>query len=305
MVASDISALPGGPPISPPRKPRDDEIDVYGLTHPGTVRSENQDHFLICSLRKQLTVHLTSLPETESLGAESERLAFLAMVADGVGGGRKGGDASRFTLETVAQYVSRSVQCYYAAVSPSGRGISEALYNAAVECHADLMRRGAQDPNDRGMATTLTVYLGIWPRAYILQVGDSRCYVLREGRLTQITRDQTMAQELVDLGALKAEDAQRTKLAHTLSSSIGGRQSSPVLSEIEMAWGTVVLLCSDGLVNHVSDARIHERLLSMRSARQACEDLLQDALAGGGSDNITIIVGRAFPGDTDATHSLA
>ena len=155
------------------------------------------------------------------------------------------------------------------------------------------------------MATTLTVYLGVWPRAYILQVGDSRCYLLREGRLTQITRDQTMAQELVDLGALNPQDAQRTRLAHTLSSSIGGKQSSPVVSEFEMTWGTVVLLCSDGLVNHVSDARIHERLLSMQSARQACEDLLQDALEGGGSDNITIIVGRAFPGEADTSGSPA
>jgi protein phosphatase len=104
-----------------------------------------------------------------------------------------------------------------------------------------------------------------------------------------------MAQELVDLGALKPEDVPATRLAHTLSSSIGGRQSSPVVSQFEMAWGTVVLLCSDGLTNHVSDERIHERLRSMTSAKQVCEDLVQEALEGGGEDNITVIVGRAFP----------
>jgi serine/threonine protein phosphatase PrpC len=297
MNAHEMTALPGAPPALPQRRPRDDEIDVYGLTHPGKIRSENQDHFLICSLRKQMVVHLTSLAETDSLMGESERLAFLAMVADGVGGGTKGAEASRITLETVAQYVSRSMRCYYASGSAGARGFSEALQDAAVECHADLMRRGEEHPESRGMATTLTLYLGVWPRAYLLQVGDSRCYLLRDGELTQITRDQTMAQELVDLGALKPEDAPRTRLAHTLSSSIGGRQSSPMVSEFEMTWDTAVLLCSDGLTNHVSDERIRDRLRSMTSARQACEDLVQEALEGGGSDNITVLVGRVFPRD--------
>ena len=298
MSAPEIATLPAEPTAAPQRKPRDDEIDVYGLTHPGRVRSENQDHFLICSLRKQMVVHLTSLPETDSLLGESERLAFLAMVADGVGGGTKGAVASQITLETVAQYLSRSMRCYYAASAVETRGLSEALYDAAVECHADLLRRAVENPENRGMATTLTLWLGVWPRAYLLQVGDSRCYLLRNGELRQITRDQTMAQELVDLGALKPEDAPNSRLSHTLSSSIGGRQSSPVVSQLEMTWDTVVLLCSDGLTNHVSDEQIRERLRSMRSARQVCEDLLQEALEGGGSDNITIVVGRPRPNES-------
>ena len=295
MTAPEIATLPGTFPPAPARRPRDDEIDVYGLTHPGRVRTENQDHFLICSLRKQMVVHGTSLAETDFLMEESERLAFLAMVADGVGGGTKGAEASRITLETLAQYVSRSMRCYYATRSADGRGFSETLHDAAIECHADLMRRAQEHPENRGMATTLTLYLGVWPQAYLLQVGDSRCYLLRQGELTQITRDQTMAQDLVELGALKPEDAPRTRLAHTLSSSIGGRQSSPVVSQFEMTWGTVVLLCSDGLTNHVSDERIRDRLRSMRSARQTCEDLVQEALEGGGSDNITVVIGRASP----------
>jgi protein phosphatase len=147
------------------------------------------------------------------------------------------------------------------------------------------------------MATTLTLYLGVWPRAYLLQVGDSRCYLLRHGELSQVTRDQTMAQELVDLGAVKPEDVARTRLAHTLTSSIGGRQTQPTVTRIDMNWGHVLLLCSDGLTRHVSDDRIREVLRSMTSARQACETLLQDALDGGGTDNITIVVGRAVQRD--------
>ncbi len=283
------------PSLAPDRKPQDEEIDVHGLTHVGKVRKDNQDHFLICALRKQMVVNLTSLPETDSLMGESERLAFLAMVADGVGGGNKGGEASRITLETVTQYVSRSMRCYYAAGSADGRGFSEALQDAAVECHADLMRRGEEHPENRGMATTLTLFLGIWPRAYLLQVGDSRCYLLRDGELSQITRDQTMAQDMVDLGVMKAEEVAGSRLAHTLTSSIGGSQTDPKVTRFDMTWGHVLLLCSDGLTRHVSDERIRDVLRSMTSAKQACETLLQDALDGGGSDNITVLVGRAVP----------
>jgi protein phosphatase len=224
----------------------------------------------------------------------SDRLAFLAMVADGVGGGAKGAEASRVALEAVTQYVSQSMRCYYAARSRDDQSFSEELQEAALQCHTELLRRGEESPDHRGMATTLTLFLGVWPRAYLLQVGDSRAYLLRNGELTQITRDQTMAEELVDLGVMTRADASDSRLSHTLSSSIGGRQTAPVVTALEMNWGHVLLLCSDGLTNHVSDERIRDRLRSITSAKQVCEDLLQEALEGGGSDNITIIVGRAL-----------
>ncbi len=282
---------------APDRKPRDDEMDIYGLTHPGKVRADNQDHFLICALRKQTVVQLTSLPEPGQLMGESERVGLLMMVADGVGGGSKGAEASRIALEDVARYVSGSMRCYYAAGSADDKEIFEALQEGALESHVDLVRRGQESPEHRGMATTLTLYLGAWPRAYLLQVGDSRCYLLRGGELTQITRDQTMAQELIDLGVMTHADAMGTRLEHTLSSSIGGRQTAPAVSRIDLDWDTVVLLCSDGLTNHVPDERIRERLRSMTSARQVCEDLMQDALDGGGKDNITVVVRRAVAKD--------
>jgi serine/threonine protein phosphatase PrpC len=282
---------------APDRKPRDDEIDVYGLTHPGKVRTDNQDHFLVCSLRKQMVVQHTSLAEADQLLAGSERVALLMMVADGFGGGNKGEEASRSALEAVSRYVSRSMHCYYAAGSVGDQEFSEALQEGASRSHDELVRRGEEEPEFRGMATTLTLYLGHWPRAHLLQVGDSRCYLLRHGELTQITRDQTMAQEMVDLGVIKAEDAAGTRLAHTLTSSIGGRQTDPKVTRFDMTWGHVLLLCSDGLTRHVSDERIRDVLRSMTSAKQACEDLLREALEGGGSDNITIVVGRALQRD--------
>ena len=280
------------------RKPRDDEIDVYGLTHPGKVRQENQDHFLLCSLRKEVVVHLTSLPAVDQLGGANERVAFLAMVADGVGGGARGEEASRLAVEATTQYVLESVRCYYSAGgTPGDQEFARTLEEAALRCHAEVVRRAGEDPDYMGMATTLTLWLGMWPRSYLLQVGDSRCYVLRRGELTQISRDQTMAQELVDLGAMTRTEAFRTPLTNTLSSSIGGGQTAPVVTEFRSEWGNVGLLCSDGLTRHVSDDRIRDRLRSMTSARQVCQDLLQDALDDGGTDNITVVVGRAVPGD--------
>jgi len=282
-------------PPAPERKPRDDEMDIFGLTHPGKVRGENQDQFLVCSLRKQAVVHLTSLAETSHLTAGSERVALLMMVADGVGGGLKGAEASRIALEAVTRYVSRCMACYYAAGSGDDRDFFAALQNGALECHAELLRRGEEDPDYRGMATTLTLYLGHWPRAYLLQVGDSRCYLLRGDELSQISRDQTMAQELIDMGVMDPADTAGTRLEHTLSSSIGGRQTAPVVTRFDLSWDTTVLLCSDGLTRHVSDERICERLREAKTSREACETLVADALEGGGSDNVTVLVRRAMP----------
>ncbi|HTR20982.1 MAG TPA: protein phosphatase 2C domain-containing protein [Gemmatimonadales bacterium] len=278
------------------RKPRDDEIDVYGLTHPGKVRKSNQDHFVLGSLRKRMDIMLTSLPSANQLTLEDERLAFLAMVADGVGGSAKGGEASRLALEQVTQYVAQSTRVYYGA-DANETTFMNTLEEAALQIHADLLERGTQNPELRGMATTLTVFLAVWPWIYLLQVGDSRYYVYREGKLNQITRDQTMAQDLVEQGVLTRSDAMNSRWAHVLSSAIGGPQAAPVVTRIRSDWHIVHLLCSDGLTKEVSDDRIREKLATMTSAKQVCEDLLQEALDAGGSDNITIIAGRAIPKD--------
>jgi PPM family protein phosphatase len=280
---------------APARKPREEEIDAHGVTHTGKVRKDNQDHFLLCSLRKQLVVRLSSIPDLDGIKDQPERLASLAMVADGVGGAAQGETASRLALQAVTKYVTRTMRCYYGSGDGDGADLEEALRAGARECHAELLRRGDENFDYRGMATTLTLYLGVWPHGYLLQVGDSRCYLLRRGELTQVSRDQTMAQDMVDLGVMKAEDAAGTRLAHTLTSAIGGSQNDPKISRFDMDWGHVLLLCSDGLTRHVSDDRIRDVLRTMTSARQACETLLQEALDGGGSDNITIVVGRAVP----------
>jgi protein phosphatase len=118
--------------------------------------------------------------------------------------------------------------------------------------------------------------------------------MFRDDQLTQISRDQTMAQDLVDDGVLTQTKAHRTRWANVLSSAIGGQEAAPVVTRIVRDWGTVVLLCSDGLFKHVPDERIAQRLRTMASSQQACEALLQDALDDGGTDNVTIVIGRTI-----------
>ena len=102
---------------------------------------------------------------------------------------------------------------------------------------------------------------------------------------------------LVDDDVFSRTEASRSPLSNVLSSAIGGSATTPVVTGIDNNWDYVHLLCSDGLTKHVEDEQIAERLRSMTSAEQACEDLLQDALDNGGSDNVAIIVGRAVRND--------
>lgn len=273
------------------RQPLDRELDVYGLTHPGKVRQNNEDHFLICALQKRLQVYHTSLPDTALL-TEGERLAFLALVADGVGGAKAGEEASRIALEHVTRYVTESLDCYYTSDPTDDSKFMHELSEAALKVHAEIAVESATDPARSGMATTLTLWLGIWPNAYLLQVGDSRCYTLRDGNLIQISRDQTMAEEFVKQGVFNREDAAFKRWANVLSSAIGGPEAAPSVTKVPQSWGSVGLMCSDGLTRHVSDDQIRDRLINIKTAKQVCEDLLQDALDAGGEDNITIIAGR-------------
>jgi len=203
------------------RRPRDDEIDAYGLTHVGKVRSQNQDHFLVGQLRGRLWVGISSLETQERLPVEEDRLASIMVVADGVGGGQKGEEASRVVVEEVAQYVQEIARCYFRSDEDEG-DFMHALENGARRIHTDLRQRGDNDPATMGMATTLTMLIIVWPWTYLLQVGDSRYYRLSKGKLSQISRDQTVAQALVDQGILTPTLGQVSPLSNVLASSIGG-----------------------------------------------------------------------------------
>lgn len=271
---------------------RDDDLDLFGITHIGKVRKENQDQFLICTVHHQLVIHGTNFPDPSKLAVRGERLATIGLVADGVGGGEAGGEASQLTVETIARYVSSTMRCFQ---SPGGIPDDEQLFaslrEAARQAHAAVLAEAAA----RGvakMATTLTFMIGIRLYAYIMQLGDSRAYYYYDGTLQLLTRDQTIAQELVDQGVLPIDRVARSPFRHVLSRAIGADEATPEVTRLELKRGCVNLLCSDGLTKHVSDEEIAEQIGKIKSSEQLCRTLLDMALERGGSDNITVLAAR-------------
>jgi serine/threonine protein phosphatase PrpC len=290
MALADLISAVINPEHAGP-KPRDDELDLFGITNVGKIRKENQDHFLICTVHQQLVVHGTSFPDPQRLQARGERFATMMLVADGVGGTAGGGEASQLTVETIARYVSSTMRGFQAVGAQREEQLLESLRAAAREAHAAVRAEGTSR-GELKMATTLTLAVAVWPRAYVMQVGDSRCYYYLNGTLRRLTRDQTIAQDLVDQGVLTADRASKSPFSHVLARAIGSDEATPEVTGLDLSWGCVFLLCSDGLTKHVSDAEILQQLKAMTSSEQLCRTLLGMALERGGTDNITVLVGR-------------
>jgi serine/threonine protein phosphatase PrpC len=275
-------------------RPTDDELDLFGITHQGKVRTENQDHFLISTVHPQVVIHDTSLKNVDKLPLRGTRLATVMLVADGVGGAADGSEAARLATEAVMRYVSSTLRSYHAAGQSSEEELLTSLRNAALEAHERVKQEAAQREDHRTMATTLTLGIVIWPWAYIVQVGDSRGYIFSGGKLHLLTRDQTVGQALVDQGVLPPDRLEKSPLKHVLASAIGADEAVPDVTKFDMAErGSLILLCSDGLTKHVTDAEISQAISKLESCEQLAKGLLELALARGGTDNITIIAGRA------------
>ncbi|HLA91177.1 MAG TPA: protein phosphatase 2C domain-containing protein [Gemmatimonadaceae bacterium] len=292
MALSDLisAAITSGGEPGP--KPRDDELDLFGMTHTGKVRTENQDHFLMCTVHQQLVVHYTSFPDPGKLPVRGERFASILLVADGVGGATAGREASQLTIETIARYVSSTMRCFQGTVGPtSEEQLLESLRAAAREAHA-AVRAEAAGRGASKMATTLTLAIQVWPYSYVMQVGDSRAYYYVNDNLRLVTRDQTLAQDLVDQGVLPADRVSRSPFRHVLARAIGADEATPEVTRIGLNWGCVLLLCSDGLTKHVSDGEILSEIRAMTSSEQLCRSLVDLALERGGSDNVTVLAGR-------------
>jgi protein phosphatase len=272
---------------------RDDELDLYGLTHPGNVREVNEDHFLACTVHPQVFVHGTSLPTVDQLPLRGERLAVIVLVADGVGGESGGSVASRVATEAVTRYVSSTLRCYHAAGSSNEEVFLESLRTAALEAHNAVLAEASHRPDETLMATTLTLGISVWPWLYVVQLGDSRCYYYWNGKLHQVTRDQTVAQDLVDQGIMPRERLEVSPFRHVLSSAVGGEDALPEVTRVRIdRFGSVLLFCTDGLTKHVSDEEIGQHIAAHARAEDICHSLLDLALERGGTDNITIVVGR-------------
>jgi len=271
--------------------PNQAQIDVYGASHPGLVRTENADHFLIASLHKSLTVHQTSLTAAQLGPLSSQSVGYVFLVADGVGSTSSGREASETALRAIVNYVLRSMDLFVRA-APEEQPTFLSEMKKSVEYGHEVVRAQAERQNVATMATTLTMVAVAWPCAYLIPVGDSRCYRLRDGRLEQLTTDQTMARALVESGAMSAERAEQSRLKHVLWSALGGETAAPETAMSDVRWDDVMLICSDGLTKHVTDEEIADELRRPVTSADSCKQLISLALARGGSDNVTVVVGR-------------
>ncbi len=271
---------------TPDIRPLAADIDVFGLTHQGNLRKINQDQFLIASLHKALQVHHTSLPREQLGDLMSELRGFFCMVADGVGGRPGGERASGTALQAIADWAVNTMRFHYQHDPVTESAFLNDLTEAVLQSHEAIRAREA------GTATTLTMVMFRWPRAYLVHVGDSRCYRLRDGRLEQLSKDQTMAQALVDAGVLPPGEADGSRWKHVLSSALGAGDAAPATSVYDHRWDDVMLLCTDGLTKHVSDDEIREVLANVRSAEGICRALMDLTLQRGATDNVTVVAGR-------------
>ena len=281
------------PIIRTPRtsRPESRNVDVFGLTDVGRRRTRNDDHFLIASLHKLLRVHQTSLPENEYPEIMSESRGWLFLVADGVGGRPDGDEASGTVVRTVAEYVTHFTDLYR-RLDPARETAFLQELQKSVQLGHQILKERAEHLGGPGQATTLTMVAALWPRAYLVQVGDSRCYRWREGKLERMSKDQTMAQALLDAGALTPDQAESSPLNNMLVSALGGKEATLMTASAELLWEDVMLLCTDGLTKHVSEDEIRDILGSMESAEDGAHTLVDRALEGGGTDNVTVVVAR-------------
>jgi PPM family protein phosphatase len=268
------------------------EIDVFGLTDPGRVRRTNQDHFLIASLHKLLRVHQSSIPPDDLTPLVTESRGFVFVVADGVGGRPDGDKASGTVVRTIAHYVTHLTDLYRRLDAERESLFLAELERAVLETHHVLLEEGQREYGGPGGATTLTMLFALWPRAYLVHLGDSACFRLRDGQVERLTRDQTLAEDLVQAGALTRAEAEHSPFRNVLASALGGRQATPMTLVTDARRGDAVLLCTDGLTKHVPEDEIAEHLRTLRSSEQVCRDLVRLANERGGTDNVTVLVGR-------------
>jgi PPM family protein phosphatase len=216
----------------------------------------------------------------------------LFAVADGMGGHQAGEVASATALEIVESLHGHVFQDADAAI--------EALRNAVVEANETVSKLADDRPEYRGMGTTLTVAMVEGRRVHIAHVGDSRAYLLREGQLEQITDDHTLVQHLVNEGQISRQEAQTHPQRSIITRAIGVSPDVEVdTMTFDLRTGDQLLLCSDGLTGVVADQELAERLVAEDDAEETVQDLVDRANAGGGPDNITVVLLRYEERDGD------
>jgi protein phosphatase len=270
-------------------------VTAFGITDTGKVRKSNEDQFLISELSKRMRVWQTSLPEPQLQVGEDR--AHLFLVADGMGGHRAGERASAIAVAAIEQFTLNTFRWFFAADSPGAQKVLAQFQSALSQADAQILEEASENPELKGMGTTLTMAFQLGAQLCIVHVGDSRAYLYRSGALHQLTQDHTFVAELVRAGAIKPDEAAGHHLRHVITNVVGGPTIGVKVEAraYEVQAGDRLLLCSDGLTEMVTNDAIAATLDAEPEPEAAAKTLLTLANDGGGRDNITIVVARFDP----------
>lgn len=252
-------------------------LDGHGMTQIGRTRRVNQDRYFM--------LPVGSLPNC-FIGA-----------ADGIGGGPGGGEASSLAVETIQKFVNEENGMLLRPDRTDGE-IVQTLTRGLKRCHQVLQDEVSKRPEWSGMGTTMTAALVLWPKVYLVHLGDARGYVLHHGELRRLTRDHTYGQALLEAGVLTAASIKTSAMRHVLSNFLSGDlpekdpEVHPDVFVGELEPGDTVFLCTDGLTDAVTDEELAKILSKESSPEEQCRELLALAKDREARDDATAVIAR-------------
>ena len=272
-------------------------VELYAKTNVGRVRAGNEDNFLVLDLSGQgawTGSDGEAIPDGLSRFEVGPK-GLVLVVSDGMGGALAGDVASRMAVETVRDML--------ADTDDDGDGdadspLVESLKNATDYANFAIHKRSQDDPHCSGMGATLTAAAITKEGVSLLQVGDSRGYVIRGGQIKLATKDQSLVQQLVDVGQISEAEAETHMFRNVILQALGAQpELQPVTGSVRVFRGDVLLLCSDGLSGKLrGDDMLRIVAESDGDLARACEALIDEANERGGEDNITVVLAR-FDGE--------
>jgi protein phosphatase len=267
-------------------------VESFGLTDPGRQRPTNQDQFVIATLMRAMWIKQSSLPQDTVRYADDRGHVYI--VADGMGGAVGGEKASALAVGAVEEFLLNALRWLISLDGSEEMSVLRDFKAALRSADACVYAAASNNPGLRGMGTTLTMAYSLDGDLFIAHVGDSRSYLLRGDVLMQLTRDDTLVQQMVEGGLLPPEKAGEHELRHVITNVVGGDTAGVhvAVHRLRVQAGDVLLLCTDGLTGMLTDDRIKAVLQSCPRPPDACAELARLANEQGGEDNLTVIVAR-------------
>ncbi|HEX2342149.1 MAG TPA: protein phosphatase 2C domain-containing protein [Vicinamibacterales bacterium] len=277
-------------------------VKAFGITDKGKVRTTNEDQFLIAELTKAMRVWQTSLPEPKVQVGEEH--AHLFLVADGMGGHRAGERASALAVVAIEQFTLNTFRWFFGSSDTEAQKVLAQFQSALSQADARILEESAEHPELSGMGTTVTMAFHLGAQLCVVHVGDSRAYVYRDGELHQLTQDHTVTGDMVRSGSLRPDEVAGHRLRHVITNVVGGPELGVTVEAhaFQVQAGDRLLLCSDGLTEMVTNEAIAATLDAEPAPEVAATKLLAQANDGGALDNITLLIVRFDPADSDAVN---